>query len=84
MNIQANKKTDSDWSSFDHEMMSLALQLAKKGEYTARPNPMVGCVITQANEIVGQGWHKKPGQAHAEINASVSYTHLTLPTNREV
>jgi diaminohydroxyphosphoribosylaminopyrimidine deaminase / 5-amino-6-(5-phosphoribosylamino)uracil reductase len=69
MNSQAYKKSSSDWSIFDHEMMSLALQLAKKGEYTARPNPMVGCVLVKDNQIIGQGWHQKSGLAHAEINA---------------
>jgi len=49
--------------------MALALQLAKKGQYTARPNPMVGCVIVKDDQIVGQGWHRKFGGAHAEINA---------------
>jgi len=50
-------------------MMALALQLAKKGEFTARPNPMVGCVIVKNGEIIGQGWHQKSGQAHSEVNA---------------
>ncbi len=50
-------------------MMALALQLAEKGQYTAQPNPMVGCVIVKDDQIVGQGWHKKFGAAHAEINA---------------
>ena len=58
-----------NWSSDDNRYMGLALQLAKKGQFTARPNPMVGCVIVNDNKIVGQGWHQKYGQAHAEINA---------------
>ena len=58
-----------NWSADDNRYMGLALQLAKKGQFTARPNPMVGCVIVNNNEIVGQGWHQKYGQAHAEINA---------------
>ncbi|TQV74150.1 bifunctional diaminohydroxyphosphoribosylaminopyrimidine deaminase/5-amino-6-(5-phosphoribosylamino)uracil reductase RibD [Aliikangiella marina] len=49
--------------------MSLALQLARKGVYTARPNPCVGCVIVNDGVIVGEGWHQQFGQAHAEINA---------------
>jgi len=49
--------------------MALALQLAKKGQYTARPNPMVGCVIVKNGQVVGQGWHENFGKAHAEINA---------------
>jgi len=58
-----------NWSAQDHQYMALALQLAKKGQYTARPNPMVGCVIVKEEQIIGQGWHESFGQAHAEINA---------------
>lgn len=53
----------------DHKFMSLALRLAKKGIYTTAPNPNVGCVLVKDNEIVGQGWHEKAGEAHAEVNA---------------
>jgi len=49
--------------------MSRALQLAKKGIYSTAPNPNVGCVLVKDNEIVGEGWHEKAGEAHAEINA---------------
>ncbi len=58
-----------NWSDKDYQSMALALQLAKKGQYTARPNPMVGCVIVRDGQIVGQGWHRKFGGAHAEVNA---------------
>ena len=51
------------------EHMLEALSLAKKGLLTTRPNPMVGCVITLDNEIIGRGWHKKAGEGHAEVNA---------------
>ncbi len=57
------------WTNDDNKYMALALQLAKKGVYTARPNPMVGCVIVNKGQIIGQGFHQKYGQAHAEINA---------------
>lgn len=53
----------------DHTFMSLALRLAKKGLYTTAPNPNVGCVLVKDNEVVGQGWHEKAGDAHAEVNA---------------
>ena len=49
--------------------MARAIQLAKKGLYTVEPNPRVGCVIVKANKIIGEGWHEKAGEAHAEINA---------------
>ena len=49
--------------------MRQAIALARQGEFTARPNPMVGCVIVANSEIVGQGSHLQCGEAHAEINA---------------
>lgn len=69
MDLSLNKKADHYWTAQQREMMSLALQLAKKGQYTARPNPMVGCIMVSQGEIVGRGWHQKSGHAHAEINA---------------
>ena len=51
------------------EYMQHAIRLAKKGLYTTDPNPSVGCVIVKDDEIVGEGWHKRAGEAHAEINA---------------
>jgi diaminohydroxyphosphoribosylaminopyrimidine deaminase/5-amino-6-(5-phosphoribosylamino)uracil reductase len=51
-------------------MMALAIQLAKRGQYTTSPNPNVGCVITDTQGvIIGQGWHHKAGSAHAEVHA---------------
>lgn len=50
-------------------MMRRALALAEKGLYTATPNPRVGCVLTQGDRIVGEGWHEKTGAPHAEANA---------------
>ena len=55
--------------SSKEEHMLEALQLAKKGLLTASPNPMVGCVITYKNEVIGRGWHERSGENHAEINA---------------
>ena len=49
--------------------MALAIQLAKKGLYTTSPNPRVGCVLVKNDEIIGQGFHIKAGQGHAEVNA---------------
>lgn len=49
--------------------MARALQLAKKGLTTAHPNPRVGCVLVRDGEIVGEGWHRAAGEAHAEVNA---------------
>ncbi len=49
--------------------MQQALLLAAKGRLQVAPNPMVGCIIERDGNIVGQGWHKGPSQAHAEIEA---------------
>ncbi len=57
------------FNAFDHQCMARALQLARQGLNTTHPNPRVGCVITRNAEIVGSGWHKKAGAAHAEIIA---------------
>jgi len=49
--------------------MSEALRLAEKALFTTSPNPRVGCVIVQNNEIVGRGYHVKAGESHAEVIA---------------
>jgi len=59
----------TDISASDGTLMARALQLATKGEFTAYPNPMVGCVVAKDDEVVGEGWHHRAGEAHAEINA---------------
>ncbi|NSM23579.1 bifunctional diaminohydroxyphosphoribosylaminopyrimidine deaminase/5-amino-6-(5-phosphoribosylamino)uracil reductase RibD [Shewanella sp. ZOR0012] len=58
-----------NWSELDNQMMSRAIQLARKGFYTTRPNPSVGCVIVKDNQIVGEGYHQKAGEPHAEVHA---------------
>jgi len=49
--------------------MRRALGLAEKGLYTATPNPRVGCVLVQGEQVVGEGWHEKTGAPHAEARA---------------
>lgn len=56
----------------DEKYMQLAIELAKKGEGWTNPNPMVGAVIVKAGNIIGQGYHEKYGQLHAERNAIAS------------
>ncbi len=56
------------FSVTDHKLMARAIQLAKKGQYSTTPNPCVGCVITDGKKIA-EGFHKRAGEAHAEINA---------------
>ena len=50
-------------------MMARALELAGKGLCTTTPNPRVGCVLTQGETVVGEGWHEKTGGPHAEVVA---------------
>ena len=57
------------FSADDHKFMARALYLAKKGIFSTAPNPNVGCVIARDGKVVGEGWHEKAGEAHAEINA---------------
>jgi diaminohydroxyphosphoribosylaminopyrimidine deaminase/5-amino-6-(5-phosphoribosylamino)uracil reductase len=53
----------------DRARMERALALAGRGLYTTTPNPRVGCVVARAEEIVGEGFHERAGEAHAEVNA---------------
>ena len=46
-----------------------ALDLAERGRGTTQPNPVVGAVLVREGEIVGEGWHERKGEAHAEVNA---------------
>ena len=55
--------------SSDSEFMLEALALAKMGWGLTNPNPMVGAVLVKDGEIIGRGFHRKAGEAHAEINA---------------
>lgn len=59
----------AEFSAQDHAMMLRAIKLAQRGTYTTAPNPNVGCVITQGDEIVGEGYHAKAGEPHAEVHA---------------
>ena len=53
-----------------HEIyMKRCIELAKNGLGTTYPNPLVGSVIVHEGKIIGEGWHKKAGEAHAEVNA---------------
>ena len=56
----------SEFSTQDRKFMQRALDLAAKGQYTTTPNPSVGCVLVKNGEIVGEGFHFKAGQPHAE------------------
>ncbi len=53
----------------DEMYMARALKLAQRGRYTTHPNPNVGCVIVKEGEIVGEGFHFRAGEPHAEVHA---------------
>ncbi|HWV14696.1 MAG TPA: bifunctional diaminohydroxyphosphoribosylaminopyrimidine deaminase/5-amino-6-(5-phosphoribosylamino)uracil reductase RibD [Cellvibrio sp.] len=53
----------------DTDFMAQALRLAERGFYTTMPNPRVGCVLVKAGQVVGEGWHVRSGEPHAEIIA---------------
>ena len=58
-----------EFSALDHAHMARALRLAELGLCTTQPNPRVGCVLARGEEIVGEGWHQRAGEAHAEVFA---------------
>lgn len=53
----------------DVRYMARALVLARRGLYTTDPNPRVGCVVVKDGRVVGEGWHERAGEAHAEVHA---------------
>ncbi|MFM9913452.1 MAG: bifunctional diaminohydroxyphosphoribosylaminopyrimidine deaminase/5-amino-6-(5-phosphoribosylamino)uracil reductase RibD [Methylophilaceae bacterium] len=57
------------FSADDYVHMAQALRLAERGLYTTTPNPRVGCVIVKNDVVVGEGWHARAGEAHAEVHA---------------
>ena len=58
-----------DSAEIDRWHMRRALELAAKGQGCVEPNPMVGCVIARGAEIIGEGWHRRFGGPHAEVEA---------------
>lgn len=59
----------SGFSSLDHQFMGRAIVLARRGLFTTDPNPRVGCVLVKQGEIIGEGFHVRAGEGHAEVNA---------------
>jgi diaminohydroxyphosphoribosylaminopyrimidine deaminase / 5-amino-6-(5-phosphoribosylamino)uracil reductase len=68
---RAKMKTDH---SSDEVYMRRVFQLARLGKGSVSPNPLVGCIIVRKGQIIGEGWHRKYGEAHAEVNAIDSVT----------
>jgi diaminohydroxyphosphoribosylaminopyrimidine deaminase/5-amino-6-(5-phosphoribosylamino)uracil reductase len=58
----------------DARFLERTLELAERGRRTASPNPVVGCVIVRDGEVLGEGWHVRPGERHAETNALAACT----------
>src|SRR5262245_61596548 len=67
MGIRGNQ-----FSPDDQAFMRRALTLAVRAYGATSPNPMVGAVLVRNGEIIGEGWHKRAGQPHAELNAFAS------------
>ena len=82
------------FSAVDHEFMAGALQLAERGLFSTTPNPRVGCVLVRDGIIVGEGWHLRAGEAHAEVHAlksageaaagSTALSAAAQPANRSI
>ena len=53
----------------DSQWMARALQLAERGLYTTSPNPRVGCLLVKDGQVIGEGWHERAGEPHAEVHA---------------
>ena len=63
-----------NFSAEDHVLMARALALAERGRDTATPNPNVGCVIARDGRVIGEGWHARAGEPHAEAKALAACT----------
>ena len=67
------QSNEQDFTDQDRLFMARAIELAKKGHFTTSPNPRVGCVLVSyvsgKGKVIGEGYHQKAGQGHAEVNA---------------
>jgi len=61
--------TDTIPAVTDDDFMRRALALAERGRYSTSPNPMVGCVIVRDGRVIGEGFHRRAGEPHAEVEA---------------
>jgi diaminohydroxyphosphoribosylaminopyrimidine deaminase/5-amino-6-(5-phosphoribosylamino)uracil reductase len=59
----------SNFTIQDRQFMARAIELAARGTYTTDPNPRVGCVLVRDGEVIGEGYHQRAGEGHAEVNA---------------
>ena len=75
-------KSRDTFSDFDRSAMQRALALAARGLTSTDPNPRVGCVIARGDRIVGEGWHERPGEAHAECRLRAAAPRPRAPPSR--
>ena len=57
------------FTAVDHAHMARALPRAERAAFPTKPNPMVGCVIADGERVLGEGWHERAGEPHAEVHA---------------
>lgn len=69
LKIGAFFMSENRWTAEDERFMALALMLAEKGYGNVSPNPYVGAILVKEGRIIGEGYHLKAGDAHAEVNA---------------
>ncbi len=62
-------RNGATWKDDDVAFMRRALELAERGRGTVSPNPLVGCVLVKNGSVIGEGWHERAGEAHAEVRA---------------
>ena len=64
--------------------MARALRLAEQGLFTTTPNPRVGCVLVRDGAVVGEGWHQRAGEAHAEVHALAARQGIEMPICEQI
>ena len=57
------------WTAEDEVFLGRAFELAERGRGGTEPNPRVGCVLVAGGRVIGEGWHRRAGEAHAEVRA---------------
>jgi diaminohydroxyphosphoribosylaminopyrimidine deaminase/5-amino-6-(5-phosphoribosylamino)uracil reductase len=67
--MPSEKSATSNFSLEDQAFMVRAIALTERGRCTSTPNPSVGCVIVKNGRVIGEGWHERAGEAHAEVRA---------------
>ena len=72
MQCKGNKIMITNQEAIDEKYMHRCIQLARNGMRNAKPNPMVGAVIVCEGRIIGEGYHVRCGEGHAEVNAFAS------------